>query len=79
LGATQSLSKVTNLIKGESSFWINKNSLVKEKFVWQDDYWAVSVSESQISAVRNYIHSQELHHNKVLFDNEISLFIEKYG
>jgi hypothetical protein len=31
------------LIKGESSYWINKNSLVKGSFEWADEYYAVSV------------------------------------
>jgi putative transposase len=78
LGTIQSISKVANLIKGESSFWINKNSLLKEKFAWQDDYWAVSVSESHLTRVRAYIHSQELHHRNSLFDEEINLFMKKY-
>ena len=79
LGTTQSISKVTNLIKGESAFWINQNNLVKGKFAWQHDYWAVSVSESHLSAVRKYIHSQEIHHQDVSFNDEINLFMEKYG
>lgn len=41
LGKDQSISKVTQLIKGESLFWINQNNLTKEKFSWQDDYFAV--------------------------------------
>ena len=43
------------LIQGESSFWINKNKLCLNKFEWQDEYFAVSVSESMIDIVRNYI------------------------
>ena len=53
LGKDQSIAKVTQLIKGESSFWINQNNLAPEKFSWQDDYFAVSVSESQIETVKN--------------------------
>lgn len=60
----QSISQVTQLIKGESSFWINKNKLTREKFSWQDDYFAVSVSESQVEKVVNYIKNQENHHKK---------------
>ncbi len=48
LGKEQSISKVTQLIKGESSFWINQNKLTENKFVWQDDYWVVGVSESHL-------------------------------
>lgn len=53
LGINQTIQKTVMLIKGESSFWINKNQLTKEKFEWQDEYFAVSVSESKIDAVRN--------------------------
>ena len=79
LGREQSISKVAQLIKGESSFWINKNTLTKDKFVWQDDYWAVGVSESHIDVVRNYIHNQEIHHSKETFTEEIDGFMKKYG
>jgi putative transposase len=43
LGTDQTLEKIMQLIKGESSFWINKNRLGKTKFEWQDEYFAVGV------------------------------------
>lgn len=79
LGREQSISKVAQLIKGESSFWINKEKLTAEKFIWQDDYWVVGVSESHLEAVRTYIHNQEQHHSKQTFSEEINDFIKKYG
>ena len=79
LGREQSISKVAQLIKGESSFWINQNNLTSEKFMWQDDYWVVGVSESHIERVRKYIHNQEQHHAKQTFTTEINLFMKKYG
>lgn len=79
LGKEQSISKVAQLIKGESSFWINQNKLTAEKFIWQDDYWVVGVSESRLESVRNYIHNQESHHSKKSFSDEINIFMEKYG
>jgi len=79
LSKDQSISKVAQLIKGESSFWINKNAITNDKFYWQDDYWAVSVSESHISKVRKYIHTQEEHHKTQSFSEEIDGFMEKYG
>jgi putative transposase len=78
LGKEQSISKVSQLIKGESSFWINKNNLCKEKFMWQDDYFAISVSDSQISSVVKYIKNQEKHHTKTTFPEEVEKFINKY-
>lgn len=79
LGRDQSLSKVAQLMKGESSFWINQNKLTKSKFVWQDDYWAVGVSESHLDSIRKYIQEQEIHHKKKSFNDEIELFMKKYG
>ena len=79
LGKDISISKSAQLIKGESSNWINKNNLIKPKFNWQDDYWAVSVSESHIQKVREYIRNQEEHHRVKTFQEEIDLFMKKYG
>ncbi len=79
LGKDQSISKVAQLIKGESSFWINKNKLTPGQFAWQDDYFAVSVSESQVQQVANYIKKQEDHHAKRSFTQEVHEFMTKYG
>ena len=79
LGKEQNISKVAQLIKGESSFWINKNKLTENKFVWQDDFWAVGVSESHLQSVRNYIHNQEEHHSKKTFNDEVNESMVKYG
>jgi putative transposase len=62
LNPDQSLSKVIQLIKGESSCWINKNSVTHVKFEWADEYYGVSVSESHLPRVRAYIRNQEAHH-----------------
>ncbi|MCH7515079.1 MAG: IS200/IS605 family transposase [Bacteroidetes bacterium] len=75
----QTISKVMQLIKGESSFWINQQKLMKSKFQWQDEYFAVSVSESQVNTVRKYIQIQEEHHKKKTFMQEYEEFIQKYG
>ena len=79
LNQEQTIAKTVQLIKGESSFWINKNNLCKEKFEWQDDYFAVSVSESGVDRVREYIKNQEEHHRKKTFQQEYDEFMEKCG
>ncbi len=79
LGLDQSITKTVQLIKGESSFWINKMELVKSKFEWADEYFAVSVSESQLQAIRNYILNQEEHHKRKSFSDEYDEFMKKYG
>lgn len=79
LGDNQTLRQIMQLIKGESSCWINKKQLLKEKFEWQDEYFAVSVSESHIDKVRDYIKNQEDHHSCKTWNDEYTEFIEKYG
>lgn len=79
LGSNQNIEKIVQLLKGESSYWINKNQLTKEKFAWQDEYFAVSVSESMVESVRNYIKNQEIHHKKKSFTEEYQEFIDKYN
>lgn len=78
LGVDQSIQKIMQLIKGESSYWINKEKLTSNKFKWQDEYFAVSVSESMIDRVRNYIKNQENHHKSKSFQEEYNDFIKKY-
>lgn len=79
LGIDQKVSDIARLIKGESSHWINQNNLVKGKFAWQNDYFAVSVSISQLEQVRNYIRNQEEHHRMRSFQEEYDDFISKYN
>jgi REP element-mobilizing transposase RayT len=79
LKGEQSASKVAFLLKGESSHWINKNKLTKSKFEWQNEFIALSVSESTLPKVREYIRKQEIHHRRKSFQEEYDLFIKSYG
>lgn len=79
LGVDQTIARTVQLIKGESSCWINKQGLIKEHFEWQSEYFAVSVSESGVQHVRNYIKNQEEHHRHKTFHQEYDEFISKYG
>ena len=79
LGVDQTIEKIMQLIKGESSFWINKNQLTEQKFEWQDEYFAIAVSESRIDIVREYIKNQEEHHSRKTYKEEYDGYIDKYG
>ncbi|RKE03477.1 IS200/IS605 family transposase [Marinifilum flexuosum] len=79
LGNNQTLSKVMSLIKGESSHWINECVFQKPLFQWQEEYYAVSVSQSMLNKVREYIKNQETHHSHKSFDEEENEMIEKFG
>lgn len=79
LKSDQTIQKVIQMIKGESAFWFNNQNFILEKFGWQDEYFAVSVSESMIENVRNYIRNQETHHSIKSFDDEYNKMIDVYG
>ena len=79
LGSEQNISRVIQQIKGESTFWLNRYGMLPFKFGWQEDYFAVSVSESQIDKVRKYIEEQIEHHRVKSFAEEYQEFIEKFG
>ncbi len=79
INAKQTIAEITQLIKGESSFWINKSNLTKTKFEWQDEYYAVSISHSAVNKVRDYIKNQEIHHQNKTFDRKVDEFVRKYG
>jgi REP element-mobilizing transposase RayT len=87
LGSDQTIQKTIQLIKGESSFWINKENLIDESvlnkydsnFGWQDEYFAISVSESMLDKVRDYIKNQEIHHQNKSFQDEYEDFLLKYN
>ena len=74
-----SIGKIAQLIKGESSHWINQNKLIKLKFEWQDEYLAVGVGDDKIEIVRNYIANQEEHHKKITVKQEYDKLIKRYG
>jgi len=78
LGSEQHISKVIQQLKGESTFWINRSGLLPFRFGWQDDYFAVSVSESQVDKVRKYIEEQSEHHREKSFTDEYREFVEKF-
>lgn len=79
LGTDQTISKLMQLLKGESSCWINQNKLCRGKFAWQDEYFAVSVSESVLDRVREYIAGQEEHHRTKSFAEEFAGFMKRAG
>ncbi len=79
LASGQSLDEIMRLLKGESSHWINQNQMCHGKFHWQDEYFAVSVSESVLPQVRKYIDSQEEHHRTRPFQEEYEDFLIRGG
>ena len=78
LNADMTIANALQLITGESAHWINKEGLTKFKFEWADEYYAVSVSESALDKVRQYIGNQEVHHKRKTYGEEVEELMEKY-
>jgi REP element-mobilizing transposase RayT len=79
LKCDQTIAYVMQMIKGESSYWINKNRITNYRFEWADEYYCVSVSESAVPEVRKYIKNQEEHHRKKSWDMEYEELMKQYG
>ena len=73
-----SVEECIKLLKGSSSFYINKNRITRNKFSWGKGYGAFSVSASQLNNVVKYIKNQGEHHRTKSFTEEYQLFIKKY-
>lgn len=71
----QSLAEVVQLIKGESSFWINKHNLTRTRFAWQTNYYAIAVSPRIVPVVVRYIENQKEKHSKA----PLSSFLKRGG
>jgi putative transposase len=74
-----SISKAIQLLKGESSYWINKNSLTKTQFGWQDEYFVKSVSPENLRDTCQYIDNQEEHHQRTSFLEEYEKLIQEFA
>jgi putative transposase len=80
LSATRTIEKTAQLLKGESSHWFNnKSGFNTNRLEWQDEYFAVAVSESMLGRVRRYIDRQVIHHQKKTFAEEYEELITRYG
>ena len=79
LNSDQPISQTIQLIKGESSFWINRQKLTRDKFEWQIEYYGISVNLRNLQRVRNYIKNQEAHHRKYSFQKEYEEFKKHIG
>ena len=74
-----SVARQMQMIKGEAANWINRQSFMKTKFEWADEYFASSVSKDKLDIVRAYIRNQQEHHRKVSFAEEYKRFLEIFG
>jgi REP element-mobilizing transposase RayT len=66
-------------IKSSSSKWLKGQSPKLAKFSWQRGYGAFSVGPADLNALIRYIDTQEAHHAKQNFQDELRAFLKRYG
>jgi putative transposase len=76
LPGNRNLADVMRDIKANSSRHMRELGV---GFAWQDGYSGISVSPSQINAVKRYIANQKEHHRRRGFDEELVMLLERAG
>ena len=65
-------------LKRASTLWLRKQSRETSAFSWQNGYGIFSVSFSNLDRVRTYIATQEAHHRKMTFQEELRLLLLRH-
>jgi putative transposase len=73
LPPTLALSDAMLEVKTSSARWMGRS------FAWQRGFGAFSVSASNAPAVIRYIQTQQAHHKKMSFDEELIALLKKHG
>jgi len=79
LNRTTTIAKLMEEIKTSSSKWIKTQTPHLSKFAWQEGYGVFSVGPADREALLHYIDTQEAHHKKQSFQDELRAFLKKYG
>jgi putative transposase len=74
-----SVSEAIQKIKANSSRWVHEKWPKHKVFGWQEGFAAFSVSKSNVPGVIKYIDTQEEHHRKMSFQEELIEFLQKHG
>ena len=74
----ENMSQLIQIVKSESTKWINDQKLTKIQFGWQDSFGAFSYSKSHVPNVIRYIQNQEQHHRKQTFLEEYIAFLNAF-
>lgn len=72
------LSALVQLLKKESTNFINDKQWVDGKFCWQEGYGYFSHSHSALDTVVRYIRNQKEHHAKRAFREEFQEMLRRY-
>lgn len=72
------ISESVQLLKSNSSRWVNQQGKTESRFEWQRGYGAFSVSQSQAARVKSYIRNQREHHTRQSFRDEYLAILKRH-
>ncbi len=76
LSRTITVADLISQLKTSSSQWMKTQGVVE--FAWQHGYGAFTLGRSDLDALRRYIGTQEQHHRKADFKDELRTLLERY-
>jgi len=79
LPGTVSISKAAQLLKGNSSKWMNETFGSRGQFAWQEGFGSFSIGISGVEDTLAYIQNQEEHHRVRTFREELERILVKHG
>ena len=79
LSRTIAIAKLVEELKTSSSKWLKSKSPKFAAFAWQRGYGIFSVGPSDLESLLSYIDTQEKHHKKYDFKDELRALLKKYG
>ncbi|MCC7418990.1 MAG: IS200/IS605 family transposase [Planctomycetaceae bacterium] len=78
LSRTITVAKLIEEVKGSSSQRIKEDGPNLTEFSWQRGYSVFSVSQSGLEQVAHYVATQEDHHRKMSFQDELRTLLRRY-
>jgi len=78
LKATHRLADFMREVKRASSVWVHE-TIPLPSFAWQEGYATLTVSASNLDAVRQYIEHQDEHHRHRSYREEVLAMLERAG
>ena len=74
----ESIASLVRNLKANSSKWIHETYPELHQFRWQEGYAIFSVSQSLVGRVQRYIQTQEEHHRRKTFQDELREFLRAH-
>ena len=79
LGRTITIADWAKELKRVSSVWVKEQRTELRDFQWQGGYGCFSVSHSNLTQVIEYVRTQEEHHRRMTFQDELREMLRRHG